>query len=212
MRPLSLWWSDGSEDMGAAWLCTRGLPDAASFGAMLTGRWAGEGWNSAAPAGPRATREQDTEAVAASPLRITAEHPPVTRDWNAAPSATHFVARSEIGLWGVVSSETQDSDGAVAAQAIADALHGVEPAGSITVAAERVREALAAVQRQLVRHGSRGVPLPKPRVGAIALIAHGADCALVFSGPVQVAMQSTGSDDSGFESIPLNETPSCSIS
>jgi type VI secretion system protein ImpM len=201
LRPLSIWWSDGSEDVAAAWLCTRGLPDAGTFGPMLTGRWDGSGWNSAAPAGPRVSREQDEEAIAASPLRITAEHPPATRDWNAAPSATHFVVRPEIGLWGVVSAETQDSDGTAAAQAIADALHGVEPAGSITVAAERVREVLGAVQRQLVRHESTGVPLPKARVGAVALIAHGMDCAIVFTGPVQVAC----SGDAGFEHIPLND-------
>ncbi len=201
LRPLSIWWSDGSDDVGAAWLCTRGLPDARSFGAMLTGRWSGNGWSSAAPAGARVTRER--EVATPSPVRITAHHAPVTRDWNAAPSATHFVVRPEISLWGVVSSETQDADGTTAAQAIADALQGVEHAGSITVATERVREALGAVQRQLARHASTGVPVPKPRVGAIVFIANGVDCALVFTGPVQLACSS----DAGFERIPLEESP-----
>jgi type VI secretion system protein ImpM len=199
LRPLSIWWSDGSDDVGAGWLCTRGLPDAGSFGAMLTGRWEGSGWSSVAPAGARATREQEVPRA----LRITAEHAPVTRDWNAPPSATHFVVRPEIGLWGVVSSETQDADGTAAAQAIADALHGVAQAGSITVAAERVRDALGAVQRQLARHANTGVPVPKPRVGAIVFIAQGCDCALVFTGPVQLAC----SGGSGFELIPLDENP-----
>ena len=156
-RPLSIWWIDDSD---ASWLCTRGLPDAQAFGAMLT---------------HTVTRERN--AAPAPSVRITADHAPVTREWNAPPSATHFVVRPEIGLWGVVSSETPDSDGIAAAQAIADALQGVEHAASITVAAERVREALEAIQRQLERHASTGVPLPKPKVGAIAFVANGADCA-----------------------------------
>jgi type VI secretion system protein ImpM len=206
LRPLSIWWSDGSDDVGAAWLCTRGLPDAQSFGAMLTGRWDGAGWNSAAAAGARvAAREQ--EVVSAPAARIVADHAPVTRDWNAPPYATHFVVRPEIGLWGVVSAETPDADGTAAAQAIADALQGVEHAGSITVAAERVREVLAAVQRQLARHASTGVPIPKTHVGAIVLIAHGNDCALVYTGPVQVAVQSTSPGDADLEVIALNENP-----
>jgi type VI secretion system protein ImpM len=200
LRPLSIWWTDGSEDVAAAWLCTRGLPEAGSFGPMLTGRWERSGWNSAAPAGARVTREE--EAVSVSSLRITAAHAPVTRDWNSGPSATHYVVRPEIGLWAIVSSDTPDTQGTSAAQAIADALHGVEAAGSITVAAERVREVLGAVQHQLARHGSTGVPVAAPRVGAIVLIAQGgAECALVFTGPVQLAC----ADDSGLETIELGE-------
>jgi type VI secretion system protein ImpM len=179
-RPLSIWWSDDSDDVSASWFCARGLPDARTFAAMLTNG---------------VTRER--KAAPAPSLRITADHVPVTRDWNAPPSATHFVVRPEIGLWGVVSSETQDSDGTAAAQAIADALHGVEHAGSITVAAERVREALEAIQRQLERHASTGVPVPKPRVGAIAFVANGADCAVIFTGPVRLACSG--------EHIPLSD-------
>jgi type VI secretion system protein ImpM len=210
LRPLSIWWSDGSDDVGAAWLCTRGLPDAQSFGAMLTGRWNGSGWNSAALAGARVARERE-EVVSAPSVRIVADHAPVTRDWNAAPSATHFVVRPEIGLWGIVSSETPDADGTAAAQAFADALQGVDQAGSITVAAERVRDVLGAVQRQLARHASTGVPMPKPTVGVIVLVAQGDDCALVYTGPVQLAvqstLQSTSPGDSDLELIPLNENP-----
>lgn len=45
LRPVSIWWTDGSDRMPAAWLTTRGLPIPESFGAMLTGDWAKTGWN-----------------------------------------------------------------------------------------------------------------------------------------------------------------------
>ena len=46
LRPLSLWWSDGSNGVEAAWLCARGLPSPDSFAAMLSGEWSGTGWTS----------------------------------------------------------------------------------------------------------------------------------------------------------------------
>ena len=45
-QPLTLWWSEGSQAVGASWLTSRGLPEASAFAAMLSGHWAGSGWTS----------------------------------------------------------------------------------------------------------------------------------------------------------------------
>jgi type VI secretion system protein ImpM len=43
-RPVSLWWSEGSNAAAPSWLSLRGLPAPANFGAMLNGQWAQHGW------------------------------------------------------------------------------------------------------------------------------------------------------------------------
>lgn len=46
LEPLALWWTDGSNALGASWLSTRGLPATSAFSAMLSGDWAGSNWAS----------------------------------------------------------------------------------------------------------------------------------------------------------------------
>ena len=45
LRPLALWWTQGSNVLAPAWCSTRGLPDAQAFVAMLSGDWDGAEWN-----------------------------------------------------------------------------------------------------------------------------------------------------------------------
>jgi type VI secretion system protein ImpM len=44
LRPLALWWTQGSGALAPSWLATRGLPDARAGVAMLTGEWARAEW------------------------------------------------------------------------------------------------------------------------------------------------------------------------
>jgi type VI secretion system protein ImpM len=180
LRPLSLWWSDGSDAVAPSWLCARGLPEPKSFAAMLCGRWDSHDWRSVAPGGSRfvSALEEETGPV----VQITASHEAVTRDWGSAQATTHFVSRPEIELWGVIASP---ASGAAAAQAIADGLHGIEDAASLTVIAERVRTALEAIRAELARKSGGDALAWEPGLGAIVFVARGADCALIFAGPVQ---------------------------
>jgi type VI secretion system protein ImpM len=45
LRPLALWWTQGSNAVSPSWGSTRGLPAAQAFVAMLSGNWAGAGWS-----------------------------------------------------------------------------------------------------------------------------------------------------------------------
>lgn len=45
LKPLTLWWTEGSKAVGASLLTLRGLPDAAAFTAMLSGDWAGSNFS-----------------------------------------------------------------------------------------------------------------------------------------------------------------------
>ncbi len=44
VQPLAIWWTQGSSALAPSWLVTRGLPQAASFVAMLTGHWSTADW------------------------------------------------------------------------------------------------------------------------------------------------------------------------
>ncbi|HEY0942629.1 MAG TPA: type VI secretion system-associated protein TagF [Steroidobacter sp.] len=48
LKPLTLWWTEGSQAVGASWLALRGLPEATAFGAMLSGDWSRSSWTSPA--------------------------------------------------------------------------------------------------------------------------------------------------------------------
>jgi type VI secretion system protein ImpM len=47
IQPLAIWWTQGSDVLGPSWLSTRGLPEARTFVAMLTGDWSSADWTSA---------------------------------------------------------------------------------------------------------------------------------------------------------------------
>jgi type VI secretion system protein ImpM len=44
LHPLSLWWTDGSNEIAPGMLCVSGLPEPSGFAAMLSGERAESGW------------------------------------------------------------------------------------------------------------------------------------------------------------------------
>ena len=124
LRPLTLWWTDGSEAVVPCWLCNRGLPAPEGFAAMVAGNWQ----NAAAPSVPAPPQEEG--------LSVVAYQAAVTRRVDAAPSV-YFVSRPDVGLWGVATAQTA-----------ADILHDVPAAGSLTVLAEETGRALESLRRR----------------------------------------------------------------
>lgn len=186
MRPVSLWWSDGSDDVEAAWLCTRGLPAPESFAAMLSGEWSTTpGWSSVGAALARRAQPQPEPLLHEQQgIQITAIHEPNGRD------TTFFTARPEIGLWSVATALDADC-GKAAAQAIADVLQNIRPAGSLTTLVEQVRATLEAVQRQFAARSSidAGATIA---ASAVIFVTTGDECAVLCSGPVQAVRSRAG--------------------
>ena len=191
LRPLVLWWTDGSDAIAPCWLCNRGMPSPASFVAMIAGSWNDFGWESLGP--PDAARsgifsaadavpEPATVEEVASPLRsveIGVRHVAVVRRQDAAPRS-YFVSRPALGLWGVSCSNGHEA-GSAAAQTLADALHEISTAGSLTSLAEEVRRALEVVHRQRTRSAS----YTAAEAGAVVFLARANECAVICAGPVQ---------------------------
>jgi type VI secretion system ImpM family protein len=191
LRPLALWWTDGSEAIAPCWLCNRGMPSPASFVAMIAGGWDDFGWESLGP--PDAARSRTFSAADAvpgpatveeiasplGPVAIAGRHAAIARRQDAAPRS-YFVSRPAVGLWGVSCSNGHEA-GSAAAQTLADALHEISTAGSLTSLAEEVRRALEAVHRQRTRSAS----YTAAEAGAVVFLARANECAVVCAGPVQ---------------------------
>ena len=189
LRPLTLWWTDGSDEVASCWLCNRGLPVPAGFTAMIAGGWEHFGWESLGPSMPR---QQQTFTTAVSPptaippepvqesispiesVEMVACHAAVTRRHDS-PQQVCFVSRPDVGLWGL---SYQTADGVVA-QRVADTLHDIPTAGSLTALAEEVREALEAVRRPSTVYG------PPAEAGAVVCLVRGNECAVICAGWVQ---------------------------
>lgn len=182
LRPVSLWWSDGSDDVEAAWLCTRGLPAPESFAAMLSGEWTPSGWSSLGSAIARQMQPQPL--VQAQEFQVAAVHEPIDRRWvDGAEPATCFATRPEIGLWGVATALDPDC-GREAAQAIADVLQNIRPAGSLTALVEQVRTTLETVQRHFAARASIEASA-NVAASVVVFVTVGAECAVLCSGPAQ---------------------------
>jgi type VI secretion system protein ImpM len=204
LRPLALWWSDGSRAAAPSWLSTRGLPSSTSFAGMLTGRWRAAGWTSLAMEGipeqppdaslvdPLATAPAHSAtaepthvpdgapgASALQPIEVIAWYPPLTRIGNV--PTVQFVARPEASLWAVTSAEDSSTDGG-AALLVADALHSVPAGATLTALAENVRLALEGGYRQLALHDSSAAS----HLATVVFVTHGSECAIVWTGGVQV--------------------------
>jgi type VI secretion system protein ImpM len=224
LRPLALWWTDGSNAIAPSWLCNRGLPPPAGFVSMIAADWARAGWvsldpnperdrsgghvamesASAAPSevapaalapGPFASPSFGPATSPAAPLassvaletplfrpiEILAWHEPVSRAWGSGAPRAHFIARPELGLWGVTCSQPTD-DQAIAAQGVMDVLQSVPQSATLTSLVEDVRRALERVQRQLENSVAT---VAAPAAQTILFLGRDAECALVCVGDVQ---------------------------
>lgn len=177
MRPLALWWSDGSDLVAPCWLCSRGLPPAASFAAMLDGDWQTSGWESLGPPNPATPAPLVAmHGGGSAPVEITARHSEIVRRPLAEPRV-HFVSRPDQGLWAVSYSEGDGPSDVGAAQVMADALYDLSATGSLASLAEEVRRLLEA---------------PPAAVAVVVFLARANECTVVYRGRAQAIRVRSG--------------------
>ena len=143
LPPLTLWWSEGSERIGASCLISQSLPDAARFTAMLDGEWARAGWS-----GEFGDLRVDTPAqfayrVASAAITDTGQVREINQD--------RVLERADAGLWVVADGMGGHSRGEYASQLIVDVLGSVEPAATLAAALAGVREGLDRANLDLAR-------------------------------------------------------------
>jgi type VI secretion system protein ImpM len=147
LRPLTVWWTDGSERVGASCLLCQSLPSPARFVAMLDGSWEAAGW---------AGEFGDLHAAVPDEFRYRIE--------SAAASDTgpvrsmnqdRVLERPEAGLWAVADGMGGHSRGEYASQLTVDVLASSEPAATLGAALENVRTGLDRANDDLQRAALR---------------------------------------------------------
>jgi type VI secretion system protein ImpM len=194
LRPVTLWWTTGAERVQPSWLLARGLPVPASFATMLDGGWRGSQWSSANPGAlqvmPVRSQASTTAPPPAPPAAVmTASLDARARLPTSSPSDVEgnlaaFVVRPEIGLWAVIAP---NGDTAVkATRTVADALQDVEPAATLTLLAESVRQLLMRVSQRLAEESARNPLNPVGLANVLAVVKAEAGCAYIRAGDAQL--------------------------
>jgi type VI secretion system protein ImpM len=143
LQPLTVWWTDGSEQVSAACLLVQGLPATNQFSAMLDGQWESRGWRGEFGDFVRASPAVFDYSIASAAITDTG----VVRSTNQ----DRFLNRAEAGLWVVADGMGGHSRGEYASQLVVDVIASIEPAANISASLEAARIGLERVNDDLVR-------------------------------------------------------------
>jgi type VI secretion system protein ImpM len=181
LRPMSMWWTAGSEHVQPSVLLTRHLPRPDSFAALLDGRWDQGGWHG------------DLIPVAVPVPAQSYEEPPVAFFEVQSAGATDcgtvraenqdcYALQDGNRLWAVADGMGGHRDGAVASRMVADALYSLEPTTSVNTALESVRIALERVNADLRRSALVRETGATSGSTAVVLAIRGAQYAICWAG------------------------------
>ena len=143
LQPLSLWWTDGSEEVSAACLLVQALPEPARFSAMLDGEWESAGWQGEFGDLVQASRPEFSYRISSAAVTDTGVFRRTNQD--------RFLDRADAGLWVVADGMGGHSRGEYASQLIVDVIGSIEPSATISASLEASRMGLDRANDDLVR-------------------------------------------------------------
>lgn len=151
LRPMTMWWTDGSEHVQPSALLCRGLVRPESFASLLAGTWEDGHWHgdlapvaSPPPEDIPADVHYFTESAAATDAGTV-----------RAQNQDNFALNDANRLWAVADGMGGHRDGDVASQMVVDSLNSVQPTASLDASIEAVDVALQRVNADL-RRAARG--------------------------------------------------------
>jgi type VI secretion system protein ImpM len=174
LHPLSLWWTDGSEDVGASCLLVKALPDPARFSALLDGNWEAAGWSG------------DGSDVVLQPTKAFAYHVASggTTDTGAVRKMNQdrILTRAEDGLWAVADGMGGHARGEYASQLAVDVLASAEPAATLSAALQGARVALGRANDDLIRAALSTQQSDRSGTTIVVLCIRGQDWGVLWAG------------------------------
>jgi type VI secretion system protein ImpM len=167
LRPLTLWWTSGSELVQPCVLLVRSLPRPESFAALLAGSWEDGRWEGVARLEPTddLPLAEDAGAAAApdAAATVAAQRSFTTASGGATDIGTvrrenqdALLLNENNRLWAVADGMGGHREGGRASQMVIDALNALEPTASLNATLHSVSEAMTRVNVDL-RRGALGV-------------------------------------------------------
>jgi type VI secretion system protein ImpM len=195
LRPLTMWWTDGSERVEPSVLLVRRLPRPESFAALLAGGWNDSHWDGLLIDGlPHATHDWRAQSATTNSLvdsEFTVHSAGVT-DMGAVRTQNqdNLLLNDEHRVWAVADGMGGHSHGEVASQMVVDALNSAPPSANLNSALEAVTDALARVNADLRRAALRD----GDRIGAtvVALVIRGTHWAISWAGDSRAYLYRSG--------------------
>jgi type VI secretion system protein ImpM len=152
LRPMTMWWTSGSELIEPCVLLNRALPRPDSFAALLAGTWNDGRWDGeVAPPQNRGEPPLEPEIRYVIESGAASDIGVVRKD-----NQDHFLLSDEQRLWAVADGMGGHSHGEIASQMVIDALNALEPTPTLNTAFQSISEALGAVNSDLHR-GAVGI-------------------------------------------------------
>jgi type VI secretion system ImpM family protein len=189
LRPMSLWWTAGSELVHPSVLVVRSLPKSESFADLLAGTWEGGRWDGEM-ASPEPEGAGEAEAMPDYSIRSAgASDPGTVRQENQ----DHHLLQDELRLWAVADGMGGHSQGEVASRMVVDALNSIEPTASLNTALESVSVALSRVNNDL-RRAALGVGRDELTGSTVVVLAiRGLEWGVFWAGDSRAYVHRSGS-------------------
>jgi type VI secretion system protein ImpM len=147
LRPMTMWWTDGSELVQPSVLLIRSLPRPDSFGALLAGTWDDGRWDG--EIAPPVETTGDTLEFAAQCVieSAAATDAGMVRQENQ----DNFLLSDDNRLWAVADGMGGHSHGEIASQMVIDSLNALDPTASLNACFQSIGVALERVNADLRR-------------------------------------------------------------
>lgn len=142
LQPMSLWWTDGSEQLAASCLLARSLPEPSRVTAMMDGSWSGSGWSG-----------EFDDLVQTPSTEFTYEARSAARsDIGVRPAnQDRHLQNTTAGMWVVADGMGGHSRGEYASQMVVDVIGSTQPEATLSAALQGARVALSRANADLIR-------------------------------------------------------------
>lgn len=184
LRPLTMWWTEGSERVEPSVLLVRQLPRPESFSALLSGIWDSGQWKGVLEASRQPMtdwRAQDPDEGALADAEFEVISAGITDQGTVREqNQDNLLCADDRRVWVVSDGMGGHSHGELASQMVVDALNSAPLTATLDDALDVLAETLSRVNADLQRIGQRG----GDRVGAtiVALLIRGTRWAIAWAG------------------------------
>jgi type VI secretion system ImpM family protein len=179
-QPLGVWWTEGSSNVAPTCMIVKGLPNPASFSALLEGAWP-QHLVKTVPVSAADIPLDPASLGFAEALRYRsagATDVGLKRQVNQ----DAFLERSEAGLWVVADGLGGHTDGDVASRMVCDALADFDTSTAFEQLIDKVRARMQEVNDHLLRTAARSLLADRTGSTVVILLVRGDRCAILWAG------------------------------